>query len=201
MLKPLNLAVFVSGGGTNLQAILDARIRGVNVALVVSSNPRAYAIERARRRGVPVRVVEPKRYPSRESYDARLIELLEEFSIDLIALAGFMRILSPLMVNRYRNRIMNIHPALLPSFPGTNAVARALEYGVKWTGCTVHFLDEGVDTGPIIIQSVVPVHDDDTVESLTERIHQHEHRIYPEAIRLFAEGKLSVRGRRVFVEG
>jgi phosphoribosylglycinamide formyltransferase-1 len=199
MPRPLNLAVFVSGSGTNLQAILDAGIENVNVALVVSNNPRAYAIERARRRGVPVRVVEHKRYPSRESYDARLVELLEEFGIDLIALAGFMRILSPFMVNRYRNKIMNIHPALLPSFPGTNAVARALEYGVKWTGCTVHFLDEGVDTGPIIIQSAVPVYDGDTVESLAERIHQQEHRIYPEAIRLFAEGRLTVKGRRVFV--
>ncbi len=182
-----------------MQAIIDARIEGVEIALVFSNNPRAYAIERAKRHGIPVRVLSHRGFPTRALYDRAILEILEPFNIDLIVLAGYMRILSPIVLRAYPNRIMNIHPALLPSFPGTNSVKRAMEYGVKVTGCTVHFVDEGVDTGPIIIQSPVEVREEDTLDTLTERIHREEHRIYPQAIRLFAEGRLSIEGRRVIV--
>ena len=199
MNKKTRLAVFVSGSGTNLQAILDANIPNVEIVVVVSNNPNAYAIERAKRHNIPVEVIDHRNYSSREEFEREIIKRLEPYRVDLIVLAGFMRILSPLFVRAYKNRIMNIHPALLPAFPGVNAVRQALSYGVKYTGCTVHFVDEGVDTGPIILQSVVPVYDDDTEEKLLERIHREEHRIYPEAIRLFAEGKLHIEGRRVFI--
>lgn len=199
MNKKTRLAVFVSGSGTNLQAIIDANIPNVEIVVVVSNNPNAYAIERAKRHNIPVEVIDHRNYSSREEFEREIIKRLEPYRVDLIVLAGFMRILSPLFVRAYKNRIMNIHPALLPAFPGVNAVRQALSYGVKYTGCTVHFVDEGVDTGPIILQSVVPVYDDDTEEKLLERIHREEHRIYPEAIRLFAEGKLHIEGRRVFI--
>lgn len=193
------LAVFVSGSGTNLQAIIDAQIRSVEIVVVVSNNPSAYAIERANRHNINVEVIDHKQYSSREEFEKEIIRRLESYKIDFIALAGFMRILSPVFIRAYKNRIMNLHPALLPLFPGIHAAKQALDYGVKFTGCTVHFVDEGVDTGPIILQSVVLIYDNDTEETLLERIHKEEHRIYPEAIRLFAEGKLRIEGRRVFV--
>jgi phosphoribosylglycinamide formyltransferase-1 len=199
MNKKTHVAVFVSGSGTNLQAIIDAKIPNVEIVVVVSNNPNAYAIERAKRHNIPVEVIDHRNYSSREEFEREIIKKLEPYRVDLIVLAGFMRILSPFFVRAYKSRIMNIHPALLPAFPGVNAVRQALSYGVKYTGCTVHFVDEGVDTGPIILQSVVPVYDDDTEEKLLERIHKEEHRIYPEAIRLFAEGKLHIEGRRVFI--
>ena len=198
--KKTRLAVFVSGSGTNLQAIIDARIESVEIAVVVCNNPGAYALERAKKHNISTEVVDHKQFSSREDFEKELIKRLEPYGIDLIALAGFMRILSPLFVRAYKNRIMNLHPALLPSFPGTHSAKQALDYGVKFTGCTVHFVDEGVDTGPIILQSVVPIHDTDTEESLLERIHREEHRIYPEAIRLFAEDRLRIEGRRVFIK-
>ena len=198
--KKTRLAVFVSGSGTNLQAIIDARIESVEIAVVVCNNPGAYALERAKKHNISTEVVDHKQFSSREDFEKELIKRLEPYRIDLIALAGFMRILSPLFVRAYKNRIMNLHPALLPSFPGTHSAKQALDYGVKFTGCTVHFVDEGVDTGPIILQSVVPIHDTDTEESLLERIHREEHRIYPEAIRLFAEDRLRIEGRRVFIK-
>lgn len=197
--KKTRLAVFVSGSGTNLQAIIDAKIQNVEIAVVVSNNPGAYALDRAKRHGIPVEVVDHRNYPLREEFEREILTRLEPYNIDLIALAGFMRILSPLFIRLYKNRIINLHPALLPSFPGTHAAKQALDYGVKFTGCTVHFVDEGVDTGPIIIQAVVPIYDTDTEDSLLERIHKEEYRIYPEAIRLFAEGKLKIEGRRVFI--
>lgn len=198
--KKTRLAVFVSGSGTNLQAIIDAGIPSVEIVVVVSNNPNAYAIERAKAHGIPVEVLDHKYYSSREDFDREMLRRLETYRVDLVALAGFMRILSPLFVRAYKNRIMNLHPALLPSFPGIHSARQALEYGVKFTGCTVHFVDEGVDTGPIILQSVVPIFDDDTEGTLLERIHTEEHRIYPEAIRLFAKGRLRIEGRRVFIE-
>lgn len=198
--KKTRLAVFVSGSGTNLQAIIDAGIPSVEIVVVVSNNPNAYAIERAKAHGIPVEVLDHKDYSSREDFDREMLRRLETYRVDLVALAGFMRILSPLFVRAYKNRIMNLHPALLPSFPGIHSARQALEYGVKFTGCTVHFVDEGVDTGPIILQSVVPIFDDDTEGTLLERIHTEEHRIYPEAIRLFAKGRLRIEGRRVFIE-
>ncbi len=194
------LAVFVSGSGSNLQAIIDAKVPTVEIALVFSNNPNAYAIERIKKYGISSLVIDHSGYSSREDYEKEILRSIESYNIDLIALAGFMRILSPYFVSRFKNRIMNLHPALLPAFAGINSVKRALEYGVKYTGCTVHFVDEGVDTGPIILQSVVPIFENDTEDSLLERIHEEEHRIYPEAIRLFSEGKLKIRGRRVSIE-
>ena len=194
------LAVFVSGSGSNLQAIIDANIPTVEVALVFSNNPNAYAIERINKYGISSLVIDHTGYSSREDYEKEVLRLIEPYKVDLIALAGFMRILSPYFVSRFKNRIMNLHPALLPAFAGINSVKRALEYGVKYTGCTVHFVDEGVDTGPIILQSVVPIFENDTEDSLLERIHEEEHRIYPEAIRLFSERKLKIRGRKVSIE-
>lgn len=194
------LAVFVSGSGSNLQAIIDADLPKVEIALVVSNNPGAYALERIKRYGLSSLVVDHRGHSSREDYEREILRSMEPYSIDLIALAGFMRILSPYFVSKFKNRIMNIHPALLPAFAGVNSVKQALEYGVKYSGCTVHFVDEGVDTGPIILQAVVPVLGNDTEDSLLERIHHEEHRIYPEAIRLFSEGKLKFEGRRVSIE-
>lgn len=187
------LAVFVSGSGTNLQAMIDADIEPAEIALVFSNNPDAYALERARKHSIPLEVISHKGYTSREEYEKDIIETLEPYNIELIALAGFMRILSPLFVRHYRNKIINIHPALLPSFPGMHAARQALDYGVKFTGCTVHFVDEGVDTGPIILQSVVKVLGGDTEDTLLERIHKEEYRIYPEAIRMIAEGKAGIK--------
>jgi phosphoribosylglycinamide formyltransferase-1 len=195
--RKTRLAVFVSGSGTNLQAIIDAGIPAVETVLVLSSNPDAYALERAKKHGIPFEIADHRNYSGREEYEEHIQKLLEPYDVDLIALAGFMRILSPYFVRAYKNRIINIHPALLPSFPGMHAARQALESGVKFTGCTVHFVDEGVDTGPTILQAVVPVRDDDDEESLLERIHKEEHRIYPEALKLIASGKFRIEGRRV----
>lgn len=196
----MNIAVFCSGKGTNLQAIIDAIKQGkikANLSLVVSDNPDAYALVRAKEAGIATVVVDPNNFSNREEFEKKIIEHLERKNIELICLAGFMRILSPSFVQRYKNRILNIHPALLPSFKGAHGVKDALEYGVKITGPTVHFVDEKMDHGPIILQSVVEVKDDDTEDTLAERIHKEEHKIYPEAIRLFVEGKLKIEGRRV----
>jgi phosphoribosylglycinamide formyltransferase-1 len=199
----LNLGVLVSGRGTNLQSIIDAiELKRLNaeIKVVVSDNPEAYAIERANKHGIPVEVVTAAQYPSRQQYDKRLVEVLKGCGVELVLLAGFMRILSGGFIRSFPMRIMNIHPSLLPSFPGLNVQKKALEHGVKFSGCTVHFASEEVDSGPIILQAVVEVLDDDTVESLSRRILSEEHRIYPEAIRLFSEGRLEVRGRRVLIK-
>ncbi len=196
-MKKTRLAVFVSGSGTNLQAIIDARIPAVDIVLVFSNNPHAYALERAAKHGIPYEALDHKKYPSREEYDSEVLKVIEPYGVDLIALAGFMRILSPIFVRAYKNRIINLHPALLPSFPGIHSARQALEAGVKYTGVTIHFVDEGVDTGPIILQTVVPVLDKDTEESLLEKIHREEHRIYPEALKLIASGKFKIEGKRV----
>ena len=199
MNKKTRVGVFVSGSGSNLQALIDAKIPSVEIVVVVSNNPDAYAIERAKKNKIPVEVIDHRKHSSREDFEREIQKRLDQYKIDLIALAGFMRILTPLFIRNYKNKIMNLHPALLPSFPGTNAVKQALMYGVKFTGCTVHFVDEGVDTGPIILQAVVPIYDTDTEETLLERIHKEEHRIYPEAVRLFGEGRLRIEGRRVLI--
>lgn len=201
---PIRLGVLVSGRGSNLQAIIDAseaRRIDAAVAIVMSDVPDAYALERARRHGIETAFVDPKGFDTREGFDAAVIDLLRKREIDLVCLAGFMRILSPHFVSEFRNRIMNIHPALLPAFPGLHVQRKALRHGAKLSGCTVHFVDEGTDTGPIIIQAVVPILDDDTEESLSARILAYEHQIYPRAIQLFAEGRLEVRGRRVLCHG
>ena len=194
------MAVFVSGSGTNLQAIIDANIEAANLAVVISNKPDAYAIERAKNHDIPVEVVSHKEFETREDFEAEIIGRLEKYNIELVVLAGFMRVLTPFFVGRFKNRIVNLHPALLPSFPGIHAAKQALEYGAKVTGCTVHFVDEGVDTGPIILQAVVPIEDDDTEDILLEKIHKEEHRIFPEAVRLFCEGRIAIDGRRVLIK-
>lgn len=196
-MKKTRVAVFASGNGTNLQAIIDANITSAEIVLVFSNNPDAYALERAAKHGIPTEVLDHRNFSSREEYDREILRVIEPYEVELIALAGYMRILSPLFVRAYKNRIINIHPALLPSFPGIHAARQALEAGVKYTGVTIHFVDDGVDTGPIILQSVVHVHDDDTEDSLLERIHAEEHKIYPEAIELVTEGKVRIEGKRV----
>ncbi len=203
----LRIGVLVSGNGTNLQAILDACARGDipgGVVLVVSSSGKAFALERARRAGVPTVVLAPKEFSDRASYDARLIELLRSAQAELVCLAGFLRILTPQFVEQFAWRIMNIHPALLPAFGGPGVYGAhvheaVLASGVKMSGCTVHFADETPDGGPIILQSAVSVEDDDTVETLAARVGVDEHRLYPAAIRLFAQGRLQVIGRRVHI--
>lgn len=193
----MRVAVFASGSGTNLQAIIDADIQTIEIAVVFTNNPDAYAIERAKKHNIQVEIIDHKNYKTREEYEKHIIKVLGPYKLNLIVLAGFMRILSTVFVRAYKNKIVNIHPALLPSFPGINAVKQALEYGVKYTGVTVHFVDEGVDTGPIILQSVVEIKDEDTEDTLLEKIHEVEHRIYPKAIELISSGEIEVIGRRV----
>lgn len=196
----LKIAVLVSGSGSNFQAIVDHIEAGkipARIALVVSNKPDAYALKRAEKHGIPTVVHENKGFANRREYDAALVDLLKQHDVSLVILAGFMRILSDVMINAFPHSIMNIHPALLPAFPGLDAQKQALEYGVRFSGCTVHFVDCGTDTGPIILQSVVPVEDNDTEETLAARILKEEHRTYPEAVRLFAEGKLVMEGRRI----
>ena len=201
--SPLRVAVLASGRGSNLQAILDAAARPgfpARVVLVVADRERAAALERASAAGVPGLFLNPKDFADRVSFDAALSGVLEAAGVELVCLAGFMRILGAAFVRGWRGRMMNVHPSLLPAFPGLAAPRQALDYGVKMAGATVHFVDEGVDTGPIVLQASVPVRDADTEESLSERILVEEHRLYPEAIRLFAEGRLRIAGRRVVVD-
>lgn len=203
MSKKLRIGALASGGGTNLQAIIDRCQDGgldADIVLVISNNPDAGALERARRAGIAVRCIDHRLFAGREAFDAALVQALREAEVDLVILAGFMRIITPVFVDAFPHRIMNIHPALLPAFPGLHVQRKALEYGVRFAGCTVHFVDTGTDTGPIIIQAVVPVHDDDTEETLSARILEQEHQIYPRAIQLFAEERLRVEGRRVLVD-
>ena len=198
----LRLGVLASGRGSNLQAILDATAAPgfpARVAIVVSDRERAQALDRARAHAVPVVWLNPKDFGERAAYDAALTGVHAARGVGLVCLAGFMRILGPAFVRAWAGRVLNIHPALLPAFPGLAAQRQALEYGVKVAGATVHFVDEGVDTGPIVLQASVPVHPDDTEDSLSARILVEEHRLYPEAIRLFAEGRLTITGRRVLV--
>lgn len=196
-MKKMRVAVFVSGSGSNLQAIIDAGIPSIEIALVFSNNPDAYALKRAENHGIPTLVVNHRDFKSREEFEGEILKHLEPLGIELIVLAGFMRILSPVLVRAYANRMINLHPALLPSFPGIHAARQAIEAGVKFTGCTVHFVDEGVDSGPIILQAVVPVEDGDDEDSLLQKIHAEEHRIYPEAIRMISEGRIKIEGKRV----
>lgn len=197
------IVVLISGSGTNLQAIIDACESGFipcRISLVISNKKEAYGLVRAEKHGIPTAVVDHRQFETREDFERELIRVIEPHKPELICLAGFMRVLTPLFVNTFKNKIMNIHPALLPSFPGTHGQKQALEYGVKFSGATVHFVDEGTDTGPIIIQAVVPVYDDDTEETLAKRILKEEHKIYPLAIRYFFEGRLEIVGRRVILK-
>jgi phosphoribosylglycinamide formyltransferase-1 len=200
-----NLGVLVSGSGTNLQAILDAGQRGelggAEVAVVISNVAGVRALERAQAAGVRTRVLPHKSFPSREAFDDALVAALKEHEVELVVLAGFMRIITKKMLQAFPQRIVNIHPALLPAFPGIHAQKQALDYGVKVTGCTVHLVDEGTDTGPILAQAAVPVDDGDDEASLTARILVEEHRLYPATIRALVEGRVEIHGRRVRVLG
>ena len=198
----LAVGVLASGRGSNLQAILDACARPgfpARVAVVISDRERAVALERARAAGVEALWVNPKDFSDREAFDLALVRELLSRGVGLVCHAGFMRILSPAYVRAFAGRALNIHPSLLPAFPGLHAQRQALEHGVKVAGATVHFVDEGVDTGPIVAQAAVPVEPGDTEETLAARILVQEHRLYPEAIRLFAEGRLKIQDRRVIV--
>jgi len=198
----LRVGVLASGRGSNLQALLDASARSdypAEVVVVISDRERAAALDRARAEGVEALFVNPKDFGDRESFDLALVHELTARRVGLVCHAGFMRILSTPYVRAFAGRAMNIHPSLLPAFPGLHAQRQALEHGAKVAGATVHFVDEGVDTGPIVLQASVPVQPDDTEESLSARILVEEHRLYPEAVRLFAEGRLEVVGRRVII--
>ena len=198
----LRLGVLASGSGSNLQSILDAAASGsldARVAVVVSDNPEAFALERARRAGVPAEAL-PWAGASREQHDRRMVEVLRRHGVDTVALAGYMRLVSPVLLQAFPGRVLNIHPALLPPFPGVHIHGQVIARGVKFSGCTVHFVDEDMDTGPIIIQAVVPVRDDDTPDTLAARILREEHRIYPQALQYLAEERLRLDGRRVLLD-
>lgn len=205
---PLRVAVLASGRGSNLQAIIDAIEAGqvqAHIVAVISNKKDAVALERARTHGLRDLFIDPKpfagRPDSREAYDQALLEVLRQHDVELVLLAGYMKIVTSVLVNAYANRMMNIHPSLLPSFPGLDVQKKAIDWGCKLAGCTVHFVTEGVDEGPIIIQAAVPIFDTDTSETLAARILLQEHKIYPRAVYLFAEGRLRVDGRRVVVAG
>lgn len=199
---PLRVGVLVSGNGSNLQSIIDhaeaGRIPAV-VACVISNKAGAFALERARNHSIPNAVLDHRDFPDRESFDTAMVGILRENGVELVALAGFNRIVSKVMLNAFPQAILNIHPALLPAFPGNHAQRQAVEHGVKIAGCTVHFVDSGTDSGPIIAQAAVPVLANDSEESLSRRILQEEHKIYPEVIRLYAEGRIRVDGRQVLI--
>jgi phosphoribosylglycinamide formyltransferase-1 len=195
--------VLASGSGTNLQALIDRCEDGsipASISCVISNVASAFALERANKHGIPAILVDHRLYSSREEYDGAVVKALSAHGVELVALAGFMRIITTVLIEAFPNAIMNIHPALLPSFPGLHAQRQALQHGVKISGCTVHFVDAGTDTGPIICQAAVPVLSDDTEDTLSARILVEEHRCYPLAVRFFAEGKLSLDGRRVIIK-
>jgi len=194
------IGVLLSGRGSNFEALAESvasgRIPGAEIAIVISNREGAPGIERAKTRGIAARVI-PSKGLEREAYDRQVVAVLRESKVDLVCLAGYMRLLSPFFVASFPNRILNIHPSLLPSFPGLESQRQALEYGVKFAGCTVHFVDENLDAGPIVLQAVIPVEDADTEESLSAKILQEEHKIYSEAVRIVLAGRYKLSGRRV----
>ena len=197
----MKIAVLVSGSGTNLQTLIEQlhqdETSGIEIAVVISDRKKAYALTRAERAEIPTQIVRTQDFENRIAYDTEIERHIENYAAELIVLAGFMKLFQPPFVRKYRNRIINVHPSLLPAFPGATPVADTLAYGVKVTGVTVHFVDEGVDTGPIIAQTVVPVYDTDDEESLHKRIQIEEHRLYPQMIKRYAQGTLEVKGRKV----
>jgi phosphoribosylglycinamide formyltransferase 1 len=196
----IRIGVLISGSGTNLQAIVDAcrdgRIPG-RVITVIADRADAFGLVRAKEAGIEAVCLDPAAFPTRTAHNEAMARLLQERQVDLVCLAGYMRLLKKVFLDAFAGRVLNVHPSLLPAFPGLEAQRQALEYGVKVAGCTVHLVTEGMDEGPIVLQAAVPVEEGDTVESLRQRIQQAEHRIYPEAVRLFAEGRLRFEGRRV----
>ena len=206
--SPLRVAVLASGRGSNLQAIIDAIEAGqvqAQIVAVISNKKDAVALDRARKHGLQELFVDPKPFAgqpdSREAYDRVLLEVLQQQHVELVLLAGYMKIVTAVLVNAFANRMMNIHPSLLPSFPGLEVQKKAIDWGCKLAGCTVHFVTEGVDEGPIIVQAAVPVLDSDTPEALAARILEQEHKIYPQAVQFFAEGRLKLNGRQVQIAG
>jgi phosphoribosylglycinamide formyltransferase-1 len=199
----LNLGILISGRGSNLQAIIDACEGGkipAKVAVVISNNPDALGLERAKKHNIPTAVFNPQDFADKNTYELEIVKTLKQHDVGLVCLAGYMRIVGTVLLEHYPSKIINIHPSLLPAFPGLHAQRQALEHGVTVTGCTVHFVDDGCDTGPIIIQSAVPIKEKDTEETLSERILQQEHGIYPLAIEFIAKDKLKIEGRRVVVK-
>lgn len=200
----MKIAVLVSGSGSNLQVLIDQLHRDttcdIEICVVISHKRTAYALTRARQANIPTHVVKLRDFPNRNAFDAEISRVIDDYEAELIVLAGFMKVLQPQFVQKYRNRIINIHPSLLPAFPGAHPLPDALVYGVKVSGATVHFVDEGLDTGPIIAQVSVPVYDNDTEESLHARIQIEEHKIYPNVVKWYAEGKLEIFGRKVTVK-
>lgn len=198
------IGVLLSGRGSNFEALAESvaagRIPGAEIAVVISNQPDAQGLKRAETRGIPTRMI-PSKGLQREAYDRQVVAVLQEFKVDLICLAGYMRLLSPYFVAAFPRKILNIHPSLLPSFPGLESQKQALDHGVKFAGCTVHFVDENLDAGPIILQAVVPVLDGDDEHSLSQRILKEEHRIYSEAVKIVLEGKYRIEGRRVLLDG
>ena len=200
----MKIAVLASGSGSNLQALIDRLHQdensGLEIDVVISDRRKAYALTRAKEAGIPTNVVRVQDFPDRDAFDAEISKILDRCGVELIVLAGFMKLFQPGFVRKYRNRIINIHPSLLPAFPGAHPVTDTLAYGVKVSGVTVFFVDEGVDAGPIIAQVSVPVFDDDDEESLLKRIHIEEHKLYPQVIRRYAAGVLEVVDRKVIVK-
>ncbi len=200
----MKVAVLASGSGTNLQALIDQihqdENSGVEIAVVISDRRKAYALTRAKKAGIPAHVVRVRDFPDRDTFDAEISKILDRCEVELIVLAGFMKLFQPAFVRKYRNRIINIHPSLLPAFPGAHPVRDTVTYGVKVSGVSVFFVDEGVDVGPIIAQVSVPVFDDDDEESLLKRVHIEEHKLYPQIIRWYAAGVLEVVDRKVIVK-
>ncbi len=203
MTKPIPIAVLVGGSGSNLQAIIDAIESGklnAEIKVVLSHNPEAYALKRCEKHKLQAVIHNHKSYSNRDEFEKAVLQTIIESGVELICLAGFMRLLSPKFVARFSNKIVNIHPALLPSFPGLHAQKQAFEYGVKVSGCTVHFVNEYLDAGPIICQAIVPVKENDTEETLAAKILEQEHKIYSEAIQLIAEGRVKISGRKVLIK-
>jgi phosphoribosylglycinamide formyltransferase 1 len=197
------IGVLLSGRGSNFEALADSvaagRIPNAEISIVISNKPDALGLERAKSRGIMARAI-PSKGLQREEYDRQVVAILQEYKVDLICLAGYMRLLSPYFVAAFPQKILNIHPSLLPSFPGLESQKQALDYGVKFAGCSVHFVDENLDAGPIVLQATVPVHDEDDEHSISERILREEHRIYSEAVKIVLEGKYKVVGRRVLTK-
>lgn len=196
----INIGILISGRGSNLQAIIDAAEKGeipARVAVVISNNSAAPGLERAKKHNIPAVVIDHREFQDKNTYELEIVKVLQQHRVELVCLAGYMRIVGPVLLEHYRGKMLNIHPALLPAFPGLHGQRQALDHGVKISGVTVHFVDEGCDTGPIILQSAVPVLEDDTEESLSARILEEEHKLYPRAIKLLAEGKLKIEGKKV----
>ncbi|GAB0056006.1 Phosphoribosylglycinamide formyltransferase [Candidatus Magnetaquicoccaceae bacterium FCR-1] len=199
---PLRLGVLISGSGSNLQALIDRVADGfipARIALVISNRADAFGLERARQAGIPTLVIDHKAHPDRPSFEQAMIDALNASQVELVCLAGFMRVLTPRFIRAFAGRLLNIHPALLPAFPGLHVQQRAIEAGARFSGATVHFVTEEVDAGPIIAQAVVPILDNDDASALAARILKHEHRLYPLAVKLYAEGRLRIEGQRVRV--